>query len=98
MGFVGYLLMGSLVYLAGFGIYRKVIRPKRQADRPVSLLMAALLLGCFLVMALVSVMIGRWLLGHDPIDWAYVAVNSAIATGVFYFGLNPDETTMTLPD
>lgn len=98
MGFIGYLLMGSLVYLIGFGIYRNILRPKRQANDPTSALMICLLLGCFLVMALVSMVIGRWLLNHYPIDWAYVAVNSAIATGVFYFGLNPDETAMKLPD
>lgn len=57
-----------------------------------SAVMVGLLVGCFVVMAIVSFVLGRWVLGHSIIDWAYILVNSAIATGVFYFGLNPDET------
>lgn len=36
--------------------------------------------------------------GHERLDITYVLVNSVVMTVVFYFGLNPDETQMKLPD
>ena len=30
MGFLGYLLMGSIVYVAGFMVNMKLLRPKRK--------------------------------------------------------------------
>lgn len=101
MGFIWYLLLGSAVYLLGFVVHRKVLQPKRQMGVTVSstsAVMMGLLVGFFIVMMLISFMIGRWVLGHSIIDWIYILVNSAIATGVFYFGLNPDETAMKPPD
>lgn len=35
MSFVGYLLLGSLVYVAGFMLHLKVLKPKKQAGMPV---------------------------------------------------------------
>ncbi|WP_066803191.1 hypothetical protein [Moraxella oblonga] len=101
MNFIGYLLLGSAMYLLGFMINLKILHPKRKTGA-VYTLMHPTILGfvgvCFAVMLLVSFLMGRFLLNHDPIDVAFVLVNSAVATGVFYFGLNPDQTKMNMPD
>lgn len=100
MGFLGYLIMGIAVYLAGFGIFQKHIRQKiGVSDRSIlHPFIVQCLLGCFVVMLVVSFLIGRFVLAHQGIDVAYILVNSLVATVVFYFGLNPDETNMKLPD
>lgn len=101
MGFVGYLLMGSIVYVAGFMIHQKHLKPKKQAGVIYSFkspIIIKLLAICFGVMLVVSAIIGRFVIGHQSFDWAYIVVNSLVATVIFYFGLNPDETNMKLPD
>lgn len=101
MGFIGYLLMGSVIYVAGFMIYKKRLKPKRQAGviysfkSPIIINLLAL---CFVIMLVVSALIGRFIIGHTSFDWLYILVNSAVATVIFYFGLNPDESNMKLPD
>ncbi len=101
MGFFGYLILGSVVYVVGFMIHLKVLNPKRQAGVVYSLshpTIVQLLLGCFVLMLMVSALIGRFLLHHDSFDVAFIMVNSVVATIVFYFGLNPDQKQMNLPD
>lgn len=49
-------------------------------------------------MLAVSALIGRYVLHHDGFDWAFIIVNSLVATVVFYFGLNPDTTKMNMPN
>lgn len=101
MGFIGYLLMGSIVYVVGFMIYQKHLKPKKQAGVVYSLqspIILNLLALCFVIMLIVSAMIGRFIIGHTSFDWVYILVNSAVATVIFYFGLNPDENNMKLPD
>ena len=101
MGFLGYLLMGSIVYTIGFFINLKLLHPKRQAGAVICAkhpIMIGYLVGCFIIMLGVSVLLGRCVLQHDGPDWAFIGVNSLVATVVFYFGLNPDTTKMNLPD
>lgn len=101
MGFIGYLILGSVVYAVGFFIHKKWLTPKRELGVKYTLLhplIVKLLLACLVVMMLVSVLLGRFVLGHDGIDVAFVGVNSLVATFVFYFGLNPDQTQMNIPD
>lgn len=101
MGFLGYLLMGGIVYTIGFFINLKLLHPKRQAGAVICAthpIMIGYLLGCFIIMLGVSVLLGRFVLHHDGPDWAFIGVNSLVATVVFYFGLNPDTTKMNLPD
>lgn len=101
MGFLGYLLMGSIVYVTGFMVNLKLLRPKRQvgvidsATHPIILSWVG---ACFVIMLGVSALLGRFVLGHDGFDWAFIVVNSLVATVVFYFGLNPDTSQMNLPD
>ncbi len=101
MGFLGYLLMGAIVYVIGFMINLKLLMPRRKtgeisgATHPVIL---SWLAACFVVMLIVSWLLGRFVLGHEATDWAFVLVNSAVALVVFYFGINPDTSQMNLPD
>lgn len=101
MSIFGYVVLGSLVYVIGFMINLKLLRQKRQsgeidsAKHPVIL---AYLSACFVLMLVVSYLLGRFVLDHDGPDWAFILVNSLVATVVFYFGLNPDTSRMNLPD
>ncbi len=100
MSFLAYLVMGSLLYLAGFALFKKTIRPtipqnERKLTHP---LIIKYLLACFVVMCIVSFLISRFVMNHAGLDVMYVLINSAVGTLVFYFGLNPDEANMKLPD
>lgn len=100
MSFIGYLVLGSVLYVAGFVLNRQLLEPKRkqgvQFDWSHPLIMG-LLAGCFAVMLVLSVLLGRFVLEHMDIDWLFVLINSLVATFVFYFGLNPEQTQMDVP-
>ena len=101
MNMLGYLLLGAIVYTIGFMINLKILMPKRKAkeiDRATHPVIVRYLLACFVIMLGVSALIGRFILGHDGFDWAFIVVNSLVATVVFYFGINPDTSQMNLPD
>ncbi|UNU73426.1 hypothetical protein LU293_00475 [Moraxella nasovis] len=101
MGFLGYLLMGGIVYTVGFMINLKRLIPKRQAGVAYSLTHPTIIkyvLACFMIMLAVSAVLGRFILGHENFDWAFIFMNSLVATFVFYFGLNPDTSKMNLPN
>ncbi|MFB6349600.1 hypothetical protein [Moraxella marmotae] len=101
MSFLGYLLMGAVVYTAGFFINLKLLHAKRKSGEITSAthpIIIAWLVGCFVVMLGVSMLLGHYVLHHNGFDWAFIGVNSLVATVVFYFGLNPDTSQMNLPD
>lgn len=101
MGFLGYLLLGSIVYIVAFMINIKLLTAKRKSGEITSgkhPLIIQLTAACFVVMLLVSALLGRFVLGHESFDWAFIGVNSLVATVIFYFGLNPDTSTMNMPD
>ncbi|MDO5651306.1 MAG: hypothetical protein Q4G13_04120 [Moraxella sp.] len=96
-----YLILGAVVYIAAFQIHLKIIRPKKQAGEKFGLshpFIIKCLGACFVLMLPVSALIGRFVLGHASIDVVYILVNSLVATVVFYFGLNPDDSKMKLPE
>lgn len=96
MNFAGYLLLGALLYGAGFAIYYKVLKPKAlPRHSPLAFGLTAI---CFVVMLMVSYLLGRFVLGHASPDMAYIMVNSLVGTVVFYFGLCPDEKRLPPPD
>lgn len=100
MGFMGYLILGSLVYIIGTVIHQKYLKPKRQTGVQYSLkhpTILKLLAMCFVVMLVVSALLGRFVMGHEGFDVAFIVVNSLVATFIFYFAINPDPS-MSLPD
>ena len=101
MSFLGYLLLGATVYIVGTFINLKKLKPKRTAGVVYTIThptIMMLLVGCFVVMLGVSVLLGHFVLKHDPIDWLFILVNSAVATFIFYFGVNPEQNQMNLPN
>lgn len=100
MGFMGYLILGSLVYIIGTVIHQKHLKPKRQTGINYTLkhpTILQLLAVCFVVMLVVSALLGRFVMGHEGFDVAFIIVNSLVATFIFYFAINPD-SSMSLPD
>lgn len=101
MGLFGYLLLGAVMYLVGFAVNQKLIKKYRvdEVQLPIKHpVIIKCLVGCFVVMIMASVLIGRFVLHHSGFDWAFIVVNSLVATAVFYFGLNPDTTKMNIPN
>lgn len=101
MSFLGYLLLGGVMYVAGFMLNLKWLNAKRKSGEITSAKhpwIVAIIAVCFVVMLLISTMIGKFILHHHNLDYAFIIVNSLVATVVFYFGLNPDIQNMNLPD
>lgn len=101
MSFLGYLVLGAVVYIIGTFINLKKLKPKRAQGVVYTLThptILALLVGCFVVMVGVSLALGHFVMAHQQTDWAFVLVNSAVATFIFYFGVNPEQTQMNLPN
>lgn len=101
MGLFGYLVLGALMYLVGFMTHQKILKKHRQGSEQLAVshpVLLQCLAVCFVIMLAVSALIGRFVLGHTGFDWAFIGVNSLVATVVFYFGANPDTTKMRMPD
>lgn len=100
MNFLGYLLLGAVVYVTGFMINHKILKPKKPKGVTYSIktpIIWQCVLGCFVVMLAVSALLSLFVLKHETLDVAYVFVNSVVGAVVFYFGINPDENYMELP-
>lgn len=110
MGFLGYLLLGVIAYATGWALRIYVLEKQPTAkamsstsptNRAYSLTHPTILgylAGFFVVMLLVSWLLGRLVLGHEGIDVAFILVNSVVATFVFSFGLSPDQARYDVPD
>lgn len=101
MGVLGYLILGNVVYIIGFMINLKILNPKRKAGTNYTLAhptIIQLLLAYFVAMLAISTLLGRFVMGHESLDLLFILVNSMVATFVFYFGLNPDQSQMDLLD
>lgn len=101
MGFLNYLLMGTLVYAAGWAIRLYVLEKGPKPEQPYSLSHPKIriyLAIFFVIMLIISALLGRFVLGHNGLDIAFVIVNSLVATFVFSFGLSPDHIRHDLPD
>jgi len=100
MNFLSYLILGGLSYAAGWAT-RKYILPPADMDAPYSFThpkIVMCLLAFFIIMLAVSFLIGRYALGHASLDMLFIFVNSAAATFVYSFGVNPDQKKYDLPD
>lgn len=101
MQFLGYLLMGGFLYMLGTVIFLKKIKPKKANQDRLAYhdkRLLPYLACCLLLMLVLSSLISLYLLNHKTLDITYVLVNSVVGVVVFYFGLNPDEMNMKLPD
>ncbi|MCC3344148.1 hypothetical protein [Psychrobacter sanguinis] len=101
MGFLNYLLMGTLAYAAGWAIRLYVLEKGPKPEQPYSLSHPKIriyLAIFFVIMLIISALLGRFVLGHNSLDIAFVIVNSLVATFVFSFGLSPDHIRHDLPD
>lgn len=100
MGFLNYLLLGTIAYGLGWGIRIYVLEKQKPAE-PYHLTHPTIikyLLAFFCVMLVVSWAIGRFILGQQGLDIAFILVNSFVATFVFSFGLNPEQSGYDVPD
>lgn len=91
MNFLSYVLLGGLSYVAGWLVRTKIL--DKAVDEPYSLKHPTVLgyMGAFfIIMLIISWLIGRYALGHIAIDLAFIIINSLVATFVFSFGLNPE--------
>ena len=101
MGFLNYLLLGTLAFASGWAIRIYILDKKASPSQPYHLkhpLIIKYLAGFFVIMLGVSWTIGHFILNHQSMDWAFILVNSVVATFVFSFGLNPDTNTYDVPD
>ncbi|WP_296202580.1 hypothetical protein [Psychrobacter sp. UBA3962] len=101
MGFLNYLLMGALAYAAGWAVRLYVLEKGPKPEQPYSLSHPKIkiyLAAFFGIMLLISALLGKFVLGHEGLDVAFVIVNSLVATFVFSFGLSPDHIRHDLPD
>lgn len=101
MGFLNYLLMGTLAYATGWAIRLYVLEKGPKPEQPYSLSHPKIriyLAIFFVIMLIISALLGRFVLGHNGLDIAFVIVNSLVATFVFSFGLSPDHIRHDLPD
>ena len=95
MNFLGYIILGGLSYAAGWAIRTRVLDKQFKPGEPYSLNYPAVLGylgGFFIIMLIISWLIGRYLLGHIQLDLMFIIINSIVATFVFSFGLKPEKS------
>lgn len=101
MNFFSYVVLGGFSYAAGWAI-RSYILDKQPVPEQSYNLKHPLILGYmgvfFIIMLIVSWLIGRYLLGHTTIDLPFIIINSLVATFVYSFGLNPEKVRYDVPD
>lgn len=95
MNFLSYVILGGLSYAAGWAIRTHVLNKQSESDTPYTLKHPAILGylgGFFIIMLIISWMIGRYMLGHIQLDLMFIIINSIVATFVFSFGLKPEKS------
>ncbi len=95
MNFLSYVILGGLSYAAGWAIRTHVLNKQPESDTPYTLKHPAILGylgGFFIIMLIISWMIGRYMLGHIQLDLMFIIINSIVATFVFSFGLKPEKS------
>jgi len=93
MNFLSYVVLGGLSYAAGWAVRVHVL--DMQPEQPYNLkhpTILGYLGGFFIIMLIVSWLIGRYILGHIQLDLLFIIINSIVATFVFSFGLNPEKS------
>lgn len=87
--------------MAGWAIRSQILDKKPTAGAPYRLthpVILGYLAGFFVVMLLVSFLIGRFILGHTSLDLMFIITNSLVATFVFSFGINPEKANYDVPN
>lgn len=101
MNFFSYVVLGGFSYAAGWAIRTYVLDKHSKPEQAYNLKHPAILAylgGFFIIMLMVSWLIGRYLLGHASIDVPFIIINSLVATFVYSFGLNPEKARYDVPD
>ncbi|WP_169391822.1 MULTISPECIES: hypothetical protein [Psychrobacter] len=101
MNFLGYVILGGLAYMAGWFIRTKVLGNKPAPKTPYRLthpVILSYLGGFFVLMLIISFLIGRFILGHNSLDVMFIIINSLAATFVFSFGINPENANYDVPN
>lgn len=101
MNFLGYVVLGGLAYVAGWLARTKILDNKPAPKMPYRLthpVILSYLGGFFVIMLVVSFLIGRFILGHSTPDFMFIIINSLAATFVFSFGINPENANYNVPD
>lgn len=101
MNFFSYVVLGGFSYAAGWAIRTYVLDKKPEPKQTYNLKhpeILAYLGGFFIIMLIVSWLIGRYALGHAAIDLPFIIINSLVATFVYSFGLNPEKARYDVPD
>ena len=101
MNFFSYVVLGGFSYAAGWAVRTYVLDKQPKPEQPYNLkhpTILAYLGGFFIIMLIVSWLIGRYLLGHVAVDLPFIIVNSLVATFVYSFGLNPEKANYEVPD
>ncbi|WP_435978764.1 hypothetical protein [Psychrobacter sp. DM4] len=99
MNFLGYVLLGGLSYAAGWAV--RVYRLDKNPEQPYHLKHPEILgymAGFFIIMLIISWLLGRYLLGHTALDLPFIIINSIVATFVYSFGLNPEKANYDVPE
>ncbi len=101
MNFLSYVLLGGLSYAAGWAVRIYILDKQPKPEQPYNLKHPAILgylAGFFIIMLIISWLIGRYILGHIAIDLPFIIINSLVATFVYSFGLNPENARYDVPD
>ena len=101
MNFFSYVVLGGFSYAAGWAIRIYVLEKQPTPEKPYNLKHPTILayLGAFfIIMLIVSWLIGRYALGHVAVDLPFIIINSLVATFVCSFGLNPEKANYEVPD
>ncbi|MFC6203524.1 MULTISPECIES: hypothetical protein [Psychrobacter] len=101
MNFLSYVILGGLSYAAGWAVRVHVLAKQPAPEQPYNLkhpTILGYLAGFFIIMLIISWLIGRYILGHLQIDLLFIIINSIVATFVFSFGLNPEKARYEVPD
>ena len=95
MNFLGYVILGGLSYGAGWAVRTQVLDKQPKPEVPYTLKHPAILGylgGFFIIMLIISWLLGRYLLDHIQLDLMFIIINSIVATFVFSFGLKPEKS------
>ena len=101
MNFFSYVVLGGFSYAAGWAVRTYILDKQPKPEQPYHLKHPTIMTGLgafFIIMLIVSWLIGRYLLGHVAIDLPFIIINSLIGTFVYSFGLNPEKPSYDVPD
>ena len=101
MGFISYVILGAIAYAIGWAIHMHILDKKYDPKAPYSFthpIILSYMAAFFVIMLVVSWLLGKLVLGHQSADIAFIVVNSLVATFVFSFGINPDKSRFDVPD